>query len=177
MNIKSKLKRINLSSRGGYTLIELLVVIAVLGSITAVMVMTINMALMITTTDTAQSILLSQVHQGESWIAKDVASADNITTNNGTVLCSLKRYVWNQVDNITTTTTIDYVVSNTNLLRKVNGSSGTTVAQFIKYPDADTTFTVAPSAPYQSNAYLLKLKAVYGNSSYKQQFKMYQRLP
>jgi hypothetical protein len=141
------------------------------------MAMTINMALNITSKNTAQSILLSQVHQGASWISKDIASADNITLDNGTVLCSLKRYVWNQVDNITTTTTIDYVVSSTNLLRKVNGNAGTIVAQFVSYPDADTTFTIAPSAPYQSNAYLLKLKAVYNGSSYKQQFKIYQRLP
>jgi Tfp pilus assembly protein PilE len=171
------LKRINLNSRRGYTMIEVVVIIAVLGAITAVMAMTINMALKITATDTAQSILLTQVHQGASWISKDVASADNITTDSGTVLCSMKRYVWNQVDNITTTTTIDYVVSSTNLLRKVNGGSGTIIAQYIKYPDADTTFTVAPSAPYQSNVYLLKLKAVSGNNNYKQQFKIYQRLP
>jgi type II secretory pathway pseudopilin PulG len=171
------LKRVKLGNQVGYTLIELIVIIAILGTITTVMAMTINMALKLTTADTAQNILLSQVHQAASWIAKDVASADNITTDSGTVLCSIKRYVWNQVDNITATTTIDYVVSNSNLLRKVNGSPGSIVAQYIQYPDTDTSFTIAPSSPYQSNAYLLKLKAVYGNSSYKQQFKLYQRLP
>ena len=89
----------------------------------------------------------------------------------------MKRYVWNQVDNITTTTTIDYVVSNTNLLRKVNGSSGAIVAQYIKYPDTNTTFTkVTPSAT-ENNTYLLKLNAKLGTNSFNQQFKIYQRLP
>jgi len=175
--MKSILQKMRKSDLRGYTLIELLVIIAILGAISGVMAMTINIALKITSTDTAQGILLSQVHQAASWIAKDVASADNITPDNGTNLCSFKRYLWNQVDNITTTTTIDYVVSNSNLLRKVNGGQGSIVAQNIKYPDADTTFIIAPSAPYQSNAYLLKLDAGYGNNSYKQQFKMYQRLP
>ena len=64
-------------------MIELLVIIAILGAITAVMAMTVNTALNITTTDTAQSILFSQVHQAASWISKDVASADNITTDSG----------------------------------------------------------------------------------------------
>jgi len=153
---------------------ELLVIIAILGTITAVMAMTINMALKITTTDTAQNILLSQVHQAASWISKDIASADNITPiDNSTTLFYMKRYQWNGVDNITNTTTITYSVdSKSNLLR-----NGSIIAQFIKYPDTDTTFTkVTPSAT-ENNTYLLKLKAVYGNSSYKQQFKIYQRLP
>jgi len=157
------------SDHGGYTLIELLVIIAILGTITAVMAMTINMALQITTTDTAQNILISQVHQGASWISKDVASADNITPiDNSTTLFYMKRYQWNGADNITSTTTITYSVdSKSNLLR-----NGSIVAQFIKYPDIYTTFTAT-----ENNTYLLKLKASYGNSSYKQQFKIYQRLP
>jgi len=173
--MNSILQKLRPGGQGGYTLIELLVIIAIVGAISAVLAMTINMTLKITTTDTAQNILLSQVHQAASWISKDIKSADNITIGSGTVLCSLKRYVWNQADNITTTTTIDYVVSGTNLLRKKDGSSsGTIVAQFIQYPDTDTSFTTDPSSP---NAYLLRLKAVYGNSSYSQLFRIYQRLP
>lgn len=166
--------RVKAGNQGGYTLIELLVIIAILGAISSVLAMTIDMALKITTTTTAQSILLSQVHMAASWISKDITSADNITPDNGTILVSLKRYVWNQADNITTTTTIDYVVSGTSLLRKEDGNSGTIVAQFIQYPNTDTSFTADPSA---ANAYLLKLKAVYGNSSYKQLFRICQRLP
>jgi len=172
--MNSILQKLITRRHGGYTLVELLVIIAILGVMSAVLAMTVNMALKITTTDTAQNILLSQVHQAASWISKDIRSADSITTGSGTVLCSLKRYVWNQADNITTTTTIDYVVSGTSLLRKEDGNSGTIVAQFIQYPNTDTSFTADPSA---ANAYLLKLKAVYGNSSYKQLFRICQRLP
>jgi len=172
--MKSILQKLRPRGHDGYTLIELLAIVAILGAIAALLAMTVNMALKITTTDTAQNILLSQVHQAASWISKDIKSADNITTGSGTVLCSLKRYVWNQADNMTTTTTVDYVVSGTNLLRKKDGNSGTIVAQFIQYPNADTSFTADPSS---ANAYLLKLKAVYGKSSYIQLFRIYQRLP
>lgn len=175
--MKGILQKLIRSERGGYTLLELLVVLAILGLTTAVTAMTIGIALNITATNSAQSILLCDVYQAASWISKDVLSADNITPDNGTVLCSLKRYAWNGADNITNITQIDYVVSNSQLLRKVNGSSGGIVAEFIKYPDDNTTFTKAPVTATENNTYLLKLHAIDGNSSYNQQFKIYQRIP
>jgi prepilin-type N-terminal cleavage/methylation domain-containing protein len=163
-------------NRQGFTLVELLVVIAILGAITGIMAMTIGMATRTTATDTAQNLMMSQVNQAASWIAKDVGSASSVSTDNGTVLCSVQRYVWDGND-ITGTTTIDYVVTGGILRRKVNGSTGTPVAQFISYPDAATTFTLAPSSPFQTNTYILKLKVAYKNGEYKQEYKISRRVP
>jgi len=169
---------LNISSgnKQGFTLVEILLVIAILGAITGVMAMTFGMVTRTTTTDTAQNLMMSQVNQAANWIARDVGSASSVTTDNGTVLCSVQRYVWDGND-ITGTTTIDYIVTGGILRRKVNGSIGTPVAQFISYPDASTTFTLAPSSPFQTNTYILKLRASYKNGEYKQEYKISQRAP
>lgn len=175
--MKAILKYLRPRRGDGYTLIELLVVIAILGAITGTLAMTINMALTITAMNTSQSILLSQVHLGSSWIAKDVASADSVTPgDNITTLLYLTRHKWNGADNITNNTTITYSVDNqSNLLR-----NGAIVAQFIKkwsVTDPYTSFTSVKPTPTENNTYLLQLEANQGTSYYNQQFKIYQRSP
>jgi len=160
----------------GFTLIEVLVVIAILGAIMGVMAMTFGMVTRTTATDTARNLVMSQVNQAASWIAKDVESASSVSTDNGTVLCSVQRHVWDGND-ITGTTNIDYIVTGGILLRSVDGGAGKTVAQFISYPDVDTTLTLAPSSPFQTNTYVLKLKSAYKNNEYKQEYKIRQRAP
>ena len=173
------MKRVFNSSNGnlqGFTLVEVLIIIAILGSIMGIMAMTFGMVTRTTVVDTSQNLMMSQVNQAASWIARDVESASSVSTDNGTVLCSIQRYVWDGAD-ITSSTTIDYVVTGGILRRKVNGSAGTPVAQFISYPDADTTLTLAPSSPFQTNTYILKLKTAYKNGVYKQEYKIRQRAP
>ncbi|MFA7247599.1 MAG: type II secretion system protein [Dehalococcoidia bacterium] len=160
----------------GFTLIEVLVMIAILGAITGIMAMTFGMVTRTIATNTAENLMMSQVNQAANWIAKDVESSSSVSTDDGTVLCSMQRYVWDG-NEISGSTTVEYIVIGGILLRRVDGGAGQTVAQFIAYPDADTTFVQAPSAPFQSNTYVLKLKSVYKNGEYKQEFKMRQRAP
>jgi len=161
-----------IGNQQGFTLIEVLIAVAVLGAITGIMAMTFNMVTRTTTTGTAQNLMMSQVNQAANWIARDIESASSVMTDNGTVLCSIQRYVWDG-DDITSSTTIDYVVNNGMLRRKVNGSEGTPIAQFISYPDPYTKVEHAS----ENNTYIIKLRSVYKNSEYRQEFKANQRAP
>jgi type II secretory pathway pseudopilin PulG len=168
------LREFNKPGNPGFTLIEVLVILAITGAIAGVLSLTINQTMQTSSTETSQSLLLTQVHQAAAWITRDIGSAKGtIVTENGTVLCSLKRYKWNGTDDIPATTTVDYIVYNGVLLRKENGGPGMPVAQFISYPDLNTT--LGPSG--ESNTYILKLKAVNSDSSFQQQYKIRQRLP
>ncbi len=160
----------------GFTLIEVLVIIAILGAIMGIMAMTFGMVTRTVAADTAENLIMSQVNQAANWIAKDVESASSVNTDNGTVLCSVQRYRWDG-EEITGSTTVEYIVAGGILQRKVDGGAGQTVAQFLCYPDADTTFVLAPAAPFQTDTYVLKLKTIYKNREYKQEYKIRQRMP
>ncbi len=162
--------------RSGFTLIEVLVIIAILGAIMGIMAMTFGIVTSTVSTDTAENLIISQVNQAANWITKDVESANSVNTDNGTVLCSMQRYVWDG-NQISGSTIVEYVVIGGVLIRRVDGGAGQTAAQFIVYPDADTTFVQAPAAPFQTNTYILKLKTAYQNREYKQVYKIRQRAP
>ena len=78
MNIFKKGKAAARWSRG-FTLLELIIILSIIGGVSAVMAMTFSEATKVTSSDMAQALVLAQVHQASDWIAKDVASADNIT--------------------------------------------------------------------------------------------------
>jgi len=173
--------RIANSGLSGFTLVELLVVLAILSAITGVMVMTFSMATNITLTDTAQSLLLSHVHQAGAWIARDVQSADTVVpVNSSTRLLQVHRNYWNgsAFDN---TTVVYYDIGADGIMtRTMTNSSGTNtgpVAQFIKYPDAGTSFIKGPATAAENNTYILNIKAEQSGTSFSAQYKMQQRIP
>lgn len=157
----------------GYTLVELIVVIGIIGLLAAVMALTFNVVTRVSTTARGQNIVFSQVHTAGNWISKDVESADNVTAGStGNWKCSIQRYNWNGVDNITTIQ-IDYNISNGVMTRSVNGGQGQFIAQYISNPGTDTTFM----ASTENNTYLLTVKSVYSKSSYQCVFKINQITP
>jgi len=166
--------------RNGYTLPELLVTIAILGVISGIMALTFSLATNITRTDSAQSIVLSQVHQAAAWITRDVQSASVVTpVNSPTRLLSLQRFTWDG-NAFQSGVQIYYdIASGGNMTRTITDSNGTRisqVAQYISYPDQDTFFSKGPSTVAENNTYILKLRASYGGSSFKAQYKINQKL-
>ncbi len=167
--------------RTGYTLPELLITIAILGVISGVMALTFSLATNITRTDSAQSIVLSQVHQAAAWIARDVQSAAVVTpVNSPTRLLSLQRFTWDG-SSFQSGVQIYYdIASGGNMTRTITDSKGTRVsqvAQYISYPDQDTFFSKGPSTAAENNTYILKIRASYGGSSFKAQYKIARKVP
>jgi len=165
----------------GFTLVELLIIIAIMGVITGVMALTFSLATNITRTDSAQSIILTQVHQASAWISRDVQSATTVTpVNSPTKLLSLKRFSWNGTT-FETNAQVDYdIASNGTMTRILTDSQGTRVtqvAQFIDYPDPNTSFMKGPSTAAENNTYILKLKATQHGSSFNAQYKIAQKIP
>jgi YD repeat-containing protein len=162
INVMLELKR--RSGQSGYTLIELLVIIAVMGAVAGVMAMTIDLITNVSRSATAQSVALSQVARAASWIAKDTASAENVTTTGlpANVFCSLQRYSWNGTDNITLIK-VDYKIQSGVVTRLVYDSQGqlTSQEQVAQYIDSTGT-NMASSG---NGMYGLTVKAVYNNSS------------
>ncbi|MHB8085530.1 MAG: hypothetical protein ACYDHZ_06870, partial [Dehalococcoidia bacterium] len=117
-----------------------------------------------------------QVHQAGASIAKDVASADNITAGSaGNWACSILCYQWNPATLTFTTSTVNYTINNGNLLR-----NGVYVAQYIDA--AHTSFVKGPATVTENNTYVLTVTAVKSlglnkNATFSNSFKMYQRLP
>ncbi len=164
------------SWRQGYTLVEIIVLISIIGFVSLVMALTFGVVSRINLSDTGQSVSLNQVHQAGSWISRDVESAENITAGSaGSWHCAITRFSYNPADNITTQS-IEYVISNGVLLRKVNGSSGTPVAEYMVNPGTDTTFVKAAATATENNTYILTVKATYQNSTNTQTFKIFQRI-
>jgi type II secretory pathway pseudopilin PulG len=173
MKLMKRVVNLLQGNRQGFTLVEILVILAIVGAISGVMAMTISMVRSTTSDTTARNMTMSQVNQAASWIAKDIESASSVTPSDSAKLCSVMRYRWDDVGKIFTSENITYVVTGETLLRKVNGSAGTPVAQFIKYPDAYTTVT-----DVGNNTYIIKLRSEYSNGEYyQQQYKVSRRAP
>lgn len=155
----------------GFTLIELIVTLSIMGAVSAIMAMTFSEATKLTSSDMAQAIVLAQVHQAGESIAKDVASADNITAGStGTWTCSMVCYQWNGTAFVTQN--ITYTISNGQLLR-----NGVIIAQYIVNPGTDTLFTQVTPTATENNTYILSIKAVKNNASFSKALKIYQRIP
>jgi len=147
---------------GGYTLVELLVIIGILSFLSVVMAMTFGMLAKVNSTNVGQGGAMSQVHLAANWISRDVQSADNVTAGStGSWGCSVQRYFW--TGTAISTEKIDYVITNGQLLRKVNNGQGRQVAQYLSGAGTDTSF-VAVSA--DNATFTLKVKAIYEGSSF-----------
>ncbi|MGA2158355.1 MAG: type II secretion system protein [Dehalococcoidia bacterium] len=157
----------------GFTLIELIVTLSIMGAVSAIMAMTFSEATKLTSSDMAQAIVLAQVHQAGESIAKDVASADNITAGStGTWTCSMVCYQWQQSTSTFISSSVTYTISNGQLLR-----NGVIIAQYIVNPGSDTLFTKVTPTGTENNTYVLTVKAVKNNASFSKAFKIYQRIP
>jgi prepilin-type N-terminal cleavage/methylation domain-containing protein len=165
------------SRQRGFTLIELLIVIAICGFVTAVMAMMFNLVTKISSTSTAQNIVLSQVQQAGAWMSRDIMSADNVTLyTSGTRVCKIGRYQWNGTDNITSAI-IDYDIINNRLLRTVEPGQAQIIAQFISAHGSGTDL-VASTSPSENNTYIFTIQSVYGTSpAFSRVYKMNQRIP
>ena len=162
-------------------MVEMLVVLAIVGAISGVMAMTIGMVRSTTSDTTARNMTMSQVNQAASWIARDIESASGAVStttlnpaaaSNPVMLCSMVRYVWQ--DPNWGTENITYVVNNIEkqLLRQVDGSAGTPIAQGIITSDNLTRVDRDGT-----NAYKIRLRSVYDGEYYQQQYKVSQRAP
>jgi prepilin-type N-terminal cleavage/methylation domain-containing protein len=157
----------------GFTLIELLVVIAIMAFLTGAIAMTFNLVTNVSANSTEQYMVMSQVQVAGSTIAKDIASSCNVTAGSaGNWHCSMSRYMWNGTDNVTTTP-VDYIISNGVLTRRVNGTGGTRIAEYISGPGTDTTFVSAS----ENNTYLLTIKAKYEDTSFSSMYKVVCKSP
>jgi type II secretory pathway pseudopilin PulG len=62
------LREFNKPGNPGFTLIEVLVILAITGAIAGVLSLTINQTMQTSSTETSQSLLLTQVHQAAAWL-------------------------------------------------------------------------------------------------------------
>jgi|GEM_PF-792416 type II secretory pathway pseudopilin PulG len=157
----------------GFTLLELIIILSIIGGASAVMAMTFSEATRLTSSDVAQAIVLAQVHEAGVSIAKDVASADNITAVSPGNLCSMTCYQWS--GSAFTRGTVTYTITNGNLLR-----NGNYIAQYID--PASTSFIKVTPTVTENNTYLLTIRAAksLGTNKYASDnitFKFYQRMP
>ncbi|MGD0354596.1 MAG: hypothetical protein ABSB31_04020 [Dehalococcoidia bacterium] len=157
----------------GFTLLELIIILSIIGGASAVMAMTFSEATRVTSSDMAQALVLAQVHQASDSIAKDVASADNITATSGGNLCSMTCYQWS--GSAFTRSTVTYTITSGNLLR-----NGKYIAQYID--PASTSLIKVPPTITENNTYLLTIRAAksVGTNKYASDnitFKFYQRMP
>jgi type II secretory pathway pseudopilin PulG len=157
----------------GATLIELIIMLSIIGVTSAIMALTFSEVTRVTSSDMSQAILLGQVHQAGTWIAKDVASAYKVTAGSaGTWTCNMTSYLYNSQTGAFTNSYENYTIRNGVLLRNNNP-----IAQFIVNPGSDTQFTKSTATSTENNTYVLQIKAVRGASSFSQTFKIYQRMP
>lgn len=152
----------------GYTLVELLVVISILAVLSSVMAITFSTVTVVGTRTASQNMVISQVQMAGEWISKDVVSSCNVTAGSpGNWQCSMQRYIWDGVDNITTKR-VSYVIENGILKRKIEDGADVEVARFISGPGSDTTFV----ASSENNTYLLTVSSQFNEASFKSVYKI-----
>ena len=137
----------------GFTLIELVVTVGILGTVIGVMSMTVTQLMIITPKTNDWAIALRQVQNAGYWISRDVLMSENVTFDEPGAFLALE---WNDGDG--THYEVDYVFSDDELRRQLNGASpGTLIAQYIV--EADTGFVVDALVDTKYN---LTVKASHG---------------
>jgi prepilin-type N-terminal cleavage/methylation domain-containing protein len=156
-------------SESGFTLIELLVVIPILSVILGVISMTIIMMMKVGTQNNDHALALSQVQNTGYWITRDVMNGQIISPQPEPGI--FLRIEWDDWDG--TPNEIEYVFSDNELRRQVNGSSpGTLVAKHIVIED--TTFAADPVI---ENQYRLTVKAAQGEAEVERIYRALVRVP
>jgi prepilin-type N-terminal cleavage/methylation domain-containing protein len=179
--MKRVLNSLNGNKRG-FTLIEVLVVIGIVGTLSLIMSMTINMVRNSTRDTTARNTAMTQVHLAADWIARDIESSSGsivttaknpATAPNPLMLCQIMRYSWQGT--VMSTENITYVVNNTTkqLLRQVDGSSGILIARGF----SSDNLTRVDSETLGSNRYIIKLTSEFVGEGFSQQYKVSRRAP
>ena len=154
-------------SEKGFTLIELLVTVGILGAIMGVMSMVVTSIMIITPRTNDWAITLRQVQNAGYWISRDVLMSENVTVDEPGVFLALE---WDDGDG--THYEVDYVFSDDELRRQLNGASpGTLIAQYIV--EADTSFVVDAVVDTKYN---LTVKASHGGVEVERTYQVTPRL-
>jgi len=125
----AKLKR----HQKGFTLIEVLVALAILSAIIGPASMAVITIMRTSSQNSEWNVNLRQVQNAGYWISKDALMAQVVDTDKPGVFLSLSWSEWNGDSYI-----VDYVLEGNTLMRQLNGSSTTLIAQYIIPPPVTT---------------------------------------
>ncbi len=117
----------------GFTLIELLVALAISGAIMGVMSAAVITIMKTTQQNDEWNMNVRQMQNAGHWISQDALMAQTVSTTEPGVFLQLK---WTDWDN--TTSTVEYYFDQSTLFRRLNGGTGTLVAEYVVNDPAHT---------------------------------------
>jgi prepilin-type N-terminal cleavage/methylation domain-containing protein len=154
-------------TENGFTLLELLVVLPIVSVLMGVMAMTTIMIMKVGPQNNNHVIVLTQVQNAGYWVTRDAMNGQTIISDEPGVMVSIEWDDWDETHN-----TIDYTLSDGQLLRQKNGGASVIVARYIV---ANDTFFIED--PSNESKYIFTVKASLGTTEIEKEYDVSRRLP
>lgn len=158
----------NVISESGFMLLELLTVLPIISVVMGVMTMTTIMIMNVSAQNNNHILALTQVQNAGYWVTRDVINGQVITPSPAYGV--LVRIEWDDWDS--THNTIDYTLSDGQLLRQKNGGSAVIVARNIV---TDDTYFLQDVS--NENKYIFTVKSSLGESQIERSYEVSMRIP